>query len=183
MKWFENHANVNLKANIQSRLPSWSSRGSAYEELVILYLLRVLHDPVPFSTIFKFYGTYPSWADELTQIVGRLDGNAVAMDVPGEAPQNPSLGYAEGIEEVLHWIEFPATAPAVLVSTILFGPDLMIRSGDVLLMGQLKSYKNNEASLDADVKKISYTLSSLHPDHWFQKSVCPLVFILVLSSL
>jgi hypothetical protein len=180
LKWLENHDDLSLSANIRSRLGSQSSRGSAYEELVVLYLLRVLRNPIPFSTVFTFIHTHPSWADELTQIVGRLDGNAVAVGVLGEAPQNPSLGvvhYAEGIEEVLHWIESPATAPAVLISTILFGPDLMIRSGDILLMGQLKSYTNgNKGSLDAAT--ISHALTSLNPDHWFKKSVCPLVLSL-----
>jgi hypothetical protein len=162
MKWLETRPNVNLKANIRLRLGSQPSRGNAYEELVVLYLLRALRYPVSFSTIFKFHGTPPSWANERAQIAGRLDGAAVAVNVLGEAPQNPGLGlvhYAAGIEDVLRWIETPATtplSPAVLVSNVLFGPDVMIRSGDVLLMGQLKSYtKGNKASLDAET--ISYT--------------------------
>lgn len=180
MKWLETQSNTNLKINTRIRLASQTSRGGACEELVVLYLLRALRYPVPFSTIFDFYGTPPSWADERAQIVGRLDRTTVAVDVLGEAPQNPGLSvvhYAANIEDVLNWLEAPATAPAVLIPSNLFGPDLMIWCGDVLLMGQVKSYtEGNEASLDA--KTISDALTSLHPDHWFRKAVCILTLIL-----
>jgi hypothetical protein len=99
------------------------------------------------------------------------------VDVLGEATQNPGLGvvqYASNIEDVLKWIESPTTSPAVLVPNILFGPDVMVWCGDVLLMGQLKSYaEGNKNSLDATT--ITNALTSLHPNHWFKSSVCPLV--------
>jgi hypothetical protein len=50
----------------------------------------------------------PQWADEQAQIVGCLDGTAVALDILGDAPQNPGLGvarYAPGIDDLLDWIE------------------------------------------------------------------------------
>jgi hypothetical protein len=174
MKWLENQPTVNLQTNIRLRLAVQSSRGDAYEELVVLYLLRALRYPVPFSTIFQFHGTPPQWADESAQIVGRLDGTSVAVDVLGKAPQNPGLGvvhYAADIKDVLEWIQNPTTMPAVLVPHILFGPNIMVRCGDVLLMGQLKSYTEG----NNDAKTISYALTSLRPDHWFKKSVRPLV--------
>jgi hypothetical protein len=189
-KWLQTHPSLNLEANIGSRLASQSSRGSAYEELVILYLLRALRYPVPLKTIFKFHGTAPPWADQKVQIFGRLNGIAVAVDVIGESPQNPGLGvvhYAANISEVLDWIENTTTTmPAVLVPSNLFGPDVIVSCGGILLMGQLKSYtQGNKESLDA--KTASEALTSLHPDHWFKTSVRPLVSSLcpavVLSSL
>ncbi|KIL71414.1 hypothetical protein M378DRAFT_6158 [Amanita muscaria Koide BX008] len=155
MKWLEDQPTVNLRTNIRSRLANQESPGPAYEELVILYLFRVLRYPVPFSTIFQFHGTPPR--------CGHL----------GNAPENPGLGvvhHAAGIEDVLKWIENSTTAmPAMLVPNNLFGPDVMVRCGDVLLMGQPKSYtEGNKDSLDA--KTISCALTSLCPDHWFEQS-------------
>jgi len=185
LKWFENgnHPDLAISSNIRGRLASSHSRGHAYEEVVILYLLRVLRYPVPLSTIFEFYHC-PQWAGKQAQIVGYLDGTAVPVDVLGDAPQNPGLGvvhYAEGIEDVINWIENPTTTPAILTSSDTFGPDLMIRTRDVLLMGQLKSYTNgNKDCLDA--KTLSSALTSLHPDHWFKKSVCLLLLSLLYLS-
>ncbi|KAM6498794.1 hypothetical protein JOM56_006742 [Amanita muscaria] len=172
MKWLERQPTVNLQTSIRLRLANQESRGPAYEQLVVLYLLRVLRYPVPLSTIFEFHGTPPRWADEMAQIVGRLDGTDVVVDVLGNAPENPGLGvvhYAAGIKDVLKWIENPTTMPAVLVPSHLFGPDVIVRCKDVLLMGQLKSYtEGNKDSLDA--KTVSCAITSLCPDHWFKRS-------------
>lgn len=147
----ENKPNLTISNHIQSRLASPDSCGNGFEELGILYLLRVLCNPVPLSSIFTFHSP-PQWADEEAQIVGYLDGAPVAMDLLGEAPQNPGLGvmhYAPKIEDVINWIENPTTTLAVLVSNNTFGPDLMIQGSGVLLMGQLKSYtKGNKECLD-----------------------------------
>jgi hypothetical protein len=186
MKWLQAQGHTNLEANIRLRLASQASRGDAYEELIILYLLRMLRYPVPFSTIFNFHNT-PVWANDMAHIVGRFDGNDVPVDVMGHAPQNPGLGvvhYAAGIEEVIDWIETPAVAPAVLVTSHLFGPDVMIRcssspsnstvTSTVLLMGQFKSFTDgNKESLDAGT--ISHALTSLNRDHWFKQTVSQLV--------
>ena len=149
------------------------------EELIILY-------PIPFGTIFHLHNT-PVWVNDIAQIVGRLDGTDVAVDVLGEPPENPGLGvvhYATGVEDVIRWIETPATAPAVLITTHLFGPDVMIRcsssplnstitSTNVLLMGQFKSFTDgNKESLDAGTT--SHALTSLDRDHWFKQTVCQL---------
>jgi hypothetical protein len=181
MKWLEKQNHVSLAANIRSRLGFQASRGDAYEELIILYLLRTLRYPVPFNTIFDFHST-PDWENDMAHIVGRLDGNDVPVDVLGDAPQNLALGvvhYAASIEEVIHWIETPDVAPAVLVTSHLFGPDVMIRcssspsnstvTSTVLLMGQFKSFTaGNKESLDAGT--ISHGLTSLNRDHWFKQT-------------
>jgi len=191
MQWLQTQNNASLEANIRLRLGSQASRGTAYEELIVLYLLRTLRYPVPFSTIFNFHGIPPVWADEMAQIVGRLDGTDLAVDVLGEAPQNPGLGvvhYAAGVEDVLGWIETLAAAPAVLITSHLFGPDVMIRcrsspskstvaSRNVLLMGQFKSYMDgNKESLDPATT--SHALTSLNRDHWFKQTVCQLALSL-----
>jgi len=186
LQWLESSKNLSARALLRSRLGSSSSRGTAYEELMVLYLLRILHDPTTFNMIFNFFGTPPSWASYIAQIVARRDGRNVKVGtivgdstcpVAIKAPQNPSLGvvdYADNIVEVLSWIK-DSNASAVLVPTNLFGPDVMLRcEGDVMLMGQLKSYTTgNEESLDA--RTIQHALTSLNEDHWFKSSVRPLV--------
>jgi hypothetical protein len=188
MKWLQTQDHANLEANIRLRLGSQDSRGSAYEELIVSYLLRSLRYPVPFSTIFNFHGTPPVWADEMAQIVGRLDGTDLAVDVLGEAPRNLGLGvvhYAAGVEDVLHWIETLAVAPAVLITSHLFGPDVMVRCSSspskstvatrkVLLMGSFTD--GDKESLDAGT--ISHVLTSLNRDHWFKQTVCRLALSL-----
>ena len=188
MKWLEKQKDVNLATHIRLRLSFQASRGDAYEELNILYLLRTLRYPVPFNTIFDFHtGSTPDWENDMAHIVGRLGGNNVPVDVLGDAPQNPGLGmvhYAASIEEVIGWIETPADTPAVLVTSHLFGPDVMIRcssspsnstvTSTVLLMGQFKSFTDgNKESLDAGT--ISHGLTSLNRDHWFKQTVSQLV--------
>ena len=118
-----------MAENFRSRLAAQPSRG---QELVILYLLRALWYPVPISAIFTFHGTPPWCADEL----GCLDGISVAVGLLGEAPRNRGLDlvhYAPGIEDILDWIENPTTTLSVFIPGTTFGPDVMIRSGDVLL--------------------------------------------------
>lgn len=142
-----------------------------------MFLLRALQHPVSFNSIFKFHGNDPPWANELAQIVGYLDGEAVPVDTLGDTPSNPGLGvvhYAANIKDVIDWLETPDSSPAVLVPSAQFGPDIMVRCRDVLLMGQVKFYMvGDKDSLDA--KTISNVLASLQPNHWFKSAVCPLV--------
>ena len=194
MRWLLNQDDANLQTNLESRLAFQDSRGPAYEELIILYLLRTLRYPVPFSAIFNFYNP-PVWANDMVQIVGCLDGNSIAVDVLGPAPQNPGLSvvYAADIDDVIRWIQTTTTAPAVLVATHLFGPDVIIRCSSPslnstdeprinFLIGQLKSYtQGNKESLDAGTT--SHALTSLHPDQWFKKAVSHLAPLLVLVPL
>jgi hypothetical protein len=108
LKWFEKQPTLALETGIQLRLGEDSSCGDAYEQLVILYLLRALRYPVLFGTVFDFHRDPLSWADETTSVVGHVDGIAVPVDVLGDHPQNPGLGvvqYAANIAEVLKWIE------------------------------------------------------------------------------
>jgi hypothetical protein len=180
LKWLETQPTLTLEAGLQIQLGTEFSRGDDYEQLVILYLHRALQHPTRLSAIFKFHGAVPLWADKPTQIIGYINKTPVAVDILGEAlsfqaPQNLGLSvvqYAANISEVIEWIENPTTA--VLVPTILFGPDVLVWCDDVLLMGQVKSYTTgNEDSLDAQT--ITHALTSLHPDHWFEKSVCLLI--------
>ena len=176
MKWFQNQDNVNLETNTRFPLAVQDSHveGHDSEELIVLYLLRMLRYPVPFSTIFNFHNT-PVWANDMVQIVGCLDG--IGM-----------VHYATDIDDVIRWVQTTATAPAVLVTTHLFDPDVMIRcsspplnstavSGNVFLIDQIKFFtKGNKESLDAGT--ISHALTSLHPDHWFKEAVSYLASLL-----
>lgn len=78
MKWLEGQE-VNVKSILRGRL---DSRGKAFEELVVLYLLRILRHPIPLSTTFDFRGTPPEWAHEPAQVVGCLDGSNVSVEKP-----------------------------------------------------------------------------------------------------
>jgi hypothetical protein len=182
MRWLEMTPDLGIHANIGARLSVTHSRGNTYEELVVLYLHRILQYQMPFSTIFDFHKTPPPWADEIAQILARLDDEDVAMDVLGETPMNPALGfvyYAATMEDIISWAETLSTASPVLVSTDDFGPDILIRLGNLILMGQLKSRtKGNKNSLDATT--MSEALTSLNPDHWFKKFTT--VFPLILPS-
>jgi hypothetical protein len=136
------------------------------------------------NTIFDFHPKFtPSWANEEAQIVPRLDG--VDVPVVGGAAQNPGLGvvhYAESIEDVICWIETLNPAPAILIASNSFGPDVLLRvklssTRIVILTGQFKSCTDgNIESLDAST--LNYALTSLHPNHWFKNSVGQLVLSL-----
>jgi hypothetical protein len=54
MRWLQGQGHLNLEANLRSRLGNESERGSAFEEVGNLYLLRALRNPVRFSTVFNF---------------------------------------------------------------------------------------------------------------------------------
>src|SRR6266576_953140 len=71
MRWLQGQRHLSLEANLRLRLGNESERGSAFEEVGNLYLLRALRDPVRFSTVFDFR-CIPSWADNMTRIVARL---------------------------------------------------------------------------------------------------------------
>jgi len=183
MNWLEAQ-DLNLKSNLRLRLGhSEDSRPDAFEELVVLYLLRILGQPIPLSTIFDFQGPPPEWADEPAQIVGRLGGINVPVNTLGETTQNPGLAvahYAEGIQDILDWLENSDAAPAVLIPGNHFGPDLMMQcklstsNMTIVVMGQLKSsITGTKTSLKAGIT--TYALTSLHENHWFPKEVCKLI--------
>ena len=193
MKWLETQDTSKLQFNLGSRLSREDSRGNAYEEALNLFLLRKLRCPVPFTTIFDFHDRCtPSWVNEKAHIVARLDNVDVTVDLLGGAPLNPGLSvvhYASCIKEVTNWIDNPDTASVLLITSHLFGPDVMARCRlssltnttvlprTVLLMGQLKSYTaGNKASLGATT--VAEALTSLHRDHWFKQEVCYFVSLL-----
>jgi hypothetical protein len=189
MRWLQGEGHLNLEANLRLRFGNESERGSAFEEVGNLYLLRALRHPVSFTTVFNFRRA-PSWADETARIIARMGGKDVAVDVLGDAPENPSLSaahYASSIEDTIDWLDKPDNASALLISSRLFGPDVMARccssssNTTVLLMGQYKSYTvGNKESLDAE--SVAKALTSLHPDHWFKQAVCYLASLLSSSN-
>ncbi|KAF8341836.1 hypothetical protein F5887DRAFT_1062436 [Amanita rubescens] len=174
------------RLHIRLRAGDGNSRGYAFENAMVLYLLRGLGTPVFLNTIFHFHPeSTPSWVDEKAQIqvVARLGGNYIPVNIMGEAPQNPGpciVHYAETIDDVINWIETLDPAPAILISSNLFGPDVLLKvklwsestakPRIVIVMAQLKSYtRGNKATLDAQT--LSKALTSLHPEHWFKQLV------------
>jgi hypothetical protein len=188
LRWLRNHHPLSQESNPRTRLSIPEARGQAYEEMVIRYLLRTCRRGlVTFRTIFNFHTEPPSWADKPADVVARLEGAYVPVDFLGDTPQNPSIGvayYSINIDEILRWLQDPPdgsqTTPAVLVAGHLFGPDIMIRFGDILGIGRCKSYlDDNGGSLDA-----TQVLTSLNPDHWFQQEVCwPILFLFFAHTL
>jgi hypothetical protein len=185
MRWLQTEGHLKIEANLRRGLGDEPSRGSAFEEVGILYLLRALCDRVPFTSVFDFRCT-PSWADEMPHIVTHLDGVVdvdvgvyVDVDVLGEGSV---VRFADNIDDIIDWI-YEDTASAILIPSDQFGPDVMARchsspsNETVLLMGQFKPYTvGNKASLAAETT--ANALTSLHPDHWFKQSVCYLVSLL-----
>jgi hypothetical protein len=193
MKWLEKTNGLSEEARLRLRLADQAARGSAFEDVGILYLLRALRerDRAPFTSVFNFQTT-PSWANKEYHIVARLDKDDVPVDALRKYPQNPGLSavhYASCIEDIIDWIDRVDTTPAVLIPCGLFGPDVLVRcrsSSDttvprnVLLIGQFKSYTvGNIDSLDA--KTLAGALTTLHPTHWFKQAVCYLVSLLFSS--
>jgi len=184
IKWFEAHDITKLSADIRLRAgDSGKSRGYAFEDAVVLYLLRGLGTPVFPNTIFSFHPEFtPSWADEKAQIqvVARLGGDYIPVNIMEEAPQNPGLcivRYAETIDDVINWIETLDSAPAILISSDLFGPDVLLKvklwsestakPRIIIVMARLKSNtRDNKATLDDHAQTLSNALTSLHPEHW-----------------
>jgi hypothetical protein len=80
MRWLEGEGHLNIKANLRLRVGNESDRGSAFEEVGNLHLLRTLRDPVRFSTVFNFQCT-PSWANKMAHIVVRVGEDDVDVDV------------------------------------------------------------------------------------------------------
>jgi hypothetical protein len=182
MKWLETQERDNILSNIRKRSGFQDSRAVAYEELVVLYLLRTMRYPIPLSTIFNFHGTAPVWADAFAQIVGRREGIDVPVDVLGGAPENPGLSavhFTANPEEITHWVESPDTAPPILLATHLFSTDIMVRlkvywpmlpkpAIEVLALAQCKSYTSgNIETLDAET--LTKAVNSLNDDHWLKR--------------
>ncbi|KAK2460014.1 hypothetical protein APHAL10511_008020 [Amanita phalloides] len=174
--WLEkNHHS--LDTHIRHREADGSSRGDAFEELVILHLLRSLCIPTPLNGIFDFHGKEPVWSSQKAQLVGRVENTHVPISIPTRQVLNPKISvahHAEQIEDIVEWLQNPVTATTILIPGILFGPDLLARvqlsDGEiVLLMGQMKCYtRGNKHTLDMSMMESA--IRSLHSDHWFKKA-------------
>ncbi|KAK2467903.1 hypothetical protein APHAL10511_000198 [Amanita phalloides] len=174
--WLEkNHRSLDTR--VQRREADESTRGDAFEELIILHLLRSLCIPTPLNGIFDFHGKMPVWSSQKAQLVGRVENTHVSISIPTRQALNPKVSVAhraEQIEDIVEWLQNPITATAILIPGILFGPDLLARvqlsDGEiVLLMGQMKCYtRGNKHTLD--MSTMESAIRSLHSDHWFKKA-------------
>jgi hypothetical protein len=174
VRWLENQKDLSLETYLRHPLADEEFRGNACEWVVILFLLRTFCRPTALSDVFNFHGTVPEWADEMAQIVGRINGKDVVVNVLENPPRYPSLGvvyYGKTIEDIIQWFE-ESPAPSVLVPTNLFGPDVIIKCCNGLhLMGQTKScLKGNINELDATTTEDA--INSLNSAKWFIQVVC-----------
>jgi len=133
-----------VEASLRHTLAIQPYRGYAFEELVILFLLRTFSRPTALNSVFKFHGTVPEWAGAETHLVGRLEDREVPVNVLDCPPRYPSLGvvyFADSIEDIIQWLK-ESPAPCVLVPNNLFRLDMIIKCHSLLLMGQAKSFLN-----------------------------------------
>lgn len=169
VRWLETQKDLCLEANLIQDLGNQPYRGYAFEEVVILFLLRTFCRPTALNSVFKFHGTVPEWAGSETFIVGHLNDEEVPVNILEDPPRHPSLGvvqYAKSIEDVIQWLK-KSPASSVLVPIHVFGPDMIIKCHGVLLMGQAKSY------LDGNINELNAgttadALQSLNPVNWFK---------------
>lgn len=169
MRWLETQPDLCLETNLRNEVANQEFRGPAFEEVVILFLLRTFCRPTALNSVFKFHGTVSEWAGVETQIVGRVGDMDNVFDSP---PRYPSLGvvtYAKTIEDIIRW---PKESPvsSVLVPTNLFGPDMILKCRGLLLMGQARSYLTGNTN-ELDARTTAKALNSLNPAYWFIKEV------------
>jgi hypothetical protein len=144
--WLETQKDLCVETNLRHILAIQPFRGYAFEELVILFLLRTFSRPTALNSVFNFHGTVPEWADSETHLVGRLEDREVPVSVLDFPPRYPSLGvvyFADSIEDIIRWLK-KSPAPSALVPNNLFGPDMIIKCHGLLLMGQAKSFLNGK---------------------------------------
>jgi len=174
VRWLETQKDLCLEVNLSHPLADTDYRGHAFEGVVILFLLRTFCRPTVLSTVFKFRGTIPNWADTLTQIAGRLQGGLEVpvnvLEIPWRYPSLGVVYYADTIEDIIRWFK-ESPAPSVLVPTHLFGPDIIIKCfGGLHLLGQVKP------CLEGNINEIDATttaINSLNPTKWFTTVICP----------
>jgi hypothetical protein len=92
MRWLQNQNYI--EAHLRSRLGHEAARGSTFEEVGILYLLRALCDGACFSSVFKFRFA-PAWAKETAHMVGHLDNANVDVELLGGTSKNPGRCVVE----------------------------------------------------------------------------------------
>ena len=168
VRWLETQKDLCLEENFIHKLAD-ETRGYAFEEVVILFLLRTFCCPMALNSVFKFHGTIPEWAGLETYIVGHINDKEVPVNILENLPRHPSLGvvhYANSIEDIIQWLK-ESPASAVLVPSHLFGPDMIIKCHGVLLMGQAKSYLDGNIN-ELDAATVTKALQSLNPVNWFK---------------
>jgi len=169
VRWLETQKDLCLEENLIHKLAD-ETRGYAFEEVVILFLLRTFCRPMALNSVFKFHGTVPEWAGLETYTVGHINDKEVPVNILEDLPRNPSLGvvhYGNSIEDIIQWLKESPTS-SVLVPSHLFGPDMIIKCyGGVLLMGQAKSYLDGNIN-ELDAATVTKALKSLNSVNWFK---------------
>jgi hypothetical protein len=178
VKWFQGQGGFRLESGIRVRLADPDSRGSAFEELMVLYITKQFRHLTRIDSIFEFHGTKPAWVSQTAQLVHRVNGNEFEpVDLDTQQPFTPCTGvtyYASTVEEVIQWLT--KSAAGWCLPGDLFGPDflawILLSSGEqALVMGQDKyCLSGNVDSVTAETS--TKAVRSLTPGHWFKKAVC-----------
>ena len=174
MRHFESNF-YTLEDSVRTHLQT--NQGTAFEEVLLLALTRLLQRQQPLSNLFQFPDEeLPPWAQHKAQIVARnSSGEFHAFAI--ENPIQPATIFAfpaETPEEVTLWLQ-SGEAGWCLPGDFM-GPDLMARllldNGKHLLLviqAKCQSSGNND-TLRADVA--ADAIRSLTPANFFRSLVC-----------
>jgi hypothetical protein len=176
VRYFESQ-HLTLSGNIRKRLQN--DKGTAFEELVLLAITKLLRDGRRLKDVFQFHNQTPGWACCTARVVTRTSsGDFKDFDiVDGRQPLLPSHGvavYAKGPDDVKRWLE-SGQAGWCLPGTLM-GPDLMawlrLSNGKALLLViQAKCYfTGNKDTVSAEVT--AKAIQSLIPRNFFASLVC-----------
>jgi len=174
VRYFESR-HLTLSGNIRKRLQD--DKGTAFEELVLLAVTKLLRDGQRLKDVFKFHNQTPSWARCTAQIVTRTSsGDFEEFDIVDGRPLLPSRGvafYAKGPDDVKRWLESGQTGWCL--PGTLMGPDLMawlrLSNGKALLLViQAKChFTGNKDTLSAE--NTADAIQSLIPSTFFASLV------------
>jgi len=174
VRYFEKQ-HLSLDRNIWRRLQD--DKGTAFEELLLLAVTRLLRDGRCLKDIFQFHPTTPDWASETARIVTRnSSGDLEHFSIVDAQPLASSYGisfYAKNPEDVKLWLE-RGEAGWCLPGTRM-GPDLMARlqlsNGRIVLLAiQAKCFfTGNKETLTAVVT--AKAIRSLIPSKFFAPMV------------
>lgn len=175
VRYFESR-HLTLSGNIRRRLQD--DKGTAFEELVLLAVTKLLRDGQRLKDVFQFHHQTPSWARCTARIVTRTSsGDFEGFDIVDDKPLLPSHGvafYAKGPDDVKRWLE--SGQAGWCVPGTLMGPDLMawlrLSNGKALLLViQAKCYfTGNKDTVSAEVT--AKAIQSLIPRNFFASLVC-----------
>lgn len=174
MRYLEKQG-LTVGGNIWSRFQA--DKGTAFEELVLLAVTKLLQDGMRLNDVFQFHSSTPDWAYRTAQVVARNSGGSFErFDIISGQPWSPPHGiafHAKRRKDVKQWLESGQNGWC-LPGTFM-GPDLMVRlrlsdTKVVLLAIQAKChFTGNKETVAANVT--ADAIQSLIPHNFFASQV------------